>query len=135
MRKSMEEYKKYNDKWWNNLSEKEREDAFFAVTSRIFQAEVEDRRSYRGSMYGVFGFEPSMYAMGMESGYFAIHNMLFDAHELEAMKQVKRFEVIDENGRSYTKYLKEQDGIVFSLQDDNQTLKVFIDENTWEEQL
>jgi len=129
------EYKTENDAWWNELSEEEREKAFFAVVSRIRQAEVEERRSYRGSLYSVFGFQPSMYAMGIECGYFEIHNMLFDCLEYDAIKNVNRFEVIDADGRSYTKYLKENEGIKYSLQDDNRTLKVFIDESSWKENL
>jgi hypothetical protein len=39
---------------------------------------------------------------------------------------VTRVEVIDENGRSYTKYLKEDQKVCYSIQDDNKTLKVFI---------
>ena len=133
--KAKKDFKLANYEWWNRLSESERENAFFAVTSRIFEAEVEQRRSYRGALYDVFKFQPGMYALGMDSGYFAIHNMLFDAIELESMKNVNRFEVIDENGRSYVKYLNEDEGISYSLQDDNKTLKVFIDKDTWRSEL
>ena len=45
---------------------------------------------------------------------------------LEAMNNVNRFEVIDQHGRSYVHYLGENESIQYSLQDDNQTLKVFI---------
>ena len=54
---------------------------------------------------------------------------------LKAMRGVNRVEVIDENGRSYTKYLKDNEGIKYSLQDDNRTLKVFIDKQRWKEDL
>ena len=43
-----------------------------------------------------------------------------------------RFEVIDNHGRSYTKY-----GVIklhFSLQDDDRTLKIFVDHTDNEEQ-
>ena len=53
--------------------------------------------------------------------------MIFDSFELSAMKNVTRFEVIDGKGRSYVKYLKDNEGIKYSLQDDDRTLKVFID--------
>jgi len=55
--------------------------------------------------------------------------------DLQAMKGVNRFEVIDEEGRSYVKYLNKDEGIKFSLQDDNRTLKVFIDSTSWKSQL
>ena len=46
--------------------------------------------------------------------------------ELDVSK-VTRLEVIDENGRSYVKY-KISD-IKFSLQDDDRTLKIFLEVN------
>jgi hypothetical protein len=44
----------------------------------------------------------------------------------QKMENVNRLEVIDENGRSYVKYLKNQK-VRYSLQDDDRTLKIFID--------
>ena len=43
------------------------------------------------------------------------------------MKRVTRLEVIDETGRAYVKYMKDE-SIHFSLQDDDRTLKIFIDD-------
>ena len=39
---------------------------------------------------------------------------------------VTRVEIIDENGRSYTKYLDNDQKVCYSIQDDGRTLKVFI---------
>ena len=39
---------------------------------------------------------------------------------------VTRVEVIDENGRSYTKYLDNDQKVCYGIQDDGRTLKVFI---------
>ena len=44
----------------------------------------------------------------------------------EKMKAVTRFEVIDESGRAYVKYLDKDEEIKYNLQDDERTLKVFI---------
>tara|TARA_B110000259_G_scaffold78185_1_gene91657 strand:+ start:880 stop:1302 length:423 start_codon:yes stop_codon:yes gene_type:complete len=122
------EYEAKNDAWWNGLSEKEREDAFYAVCKRIWKADGIDNGSYRYGLYDVFGFDPGMYKAGMDCGYMAIHNAIFDGEELQRMKGVTRFEVIDENGRSYTKYLDKDEGIKYSLQDDNRTLKIFVND-------
>lgn len=122
------EYEAKNDAWWNGLSEKEREDAFYAVCKRIWKADGIDNGSYRYGLYDVFGFDPRMYKAGMDCGYMAIHNAIFDGEELQRMKGVTRFEVIDENGRSYTKYLDKDEGIKYSLQDDNRTLKIFVND-------
>ena len=39
---------------------------------------------------------------------------------------VTRVEVIDENGRSYTKYLDDNQKVSYDIQDDGRTLKVFV---------
>lgn len=135
MKAQAEQYNKENDSWWNGLSEQEREDAFYAVTKRIYKGDVEDGGSYRYVLYDVFGFDPGMYRIGMESGYFDMHNMFYDAKELSAMKNVNRLEVIDDIGRGYVKYLKEGEGIKYDLQDDERTLKIFIDDLRWKENI
>lgn len=72
---------KENTEWWNSLTEKEREDAFYAVVSRIYQSDVKDRGSYRYTLYDVFGFDPSMYIRGMDCGYMELHNIISDGLE------------------------------------------------------
>ena len=121
------EYKAENDAWWNGLSETEREDAFYAVCKRLYSGEMSQRGTYRYVLYDVFGFDPSMYWRGMNCGYMAMHNAIFDGEELAKMKSVTRFEVIDEEGRSYTNHFNSDQTIKFSLQDNDRTLKVFID--------
>lgn len=136
MEKHRKEYEAQVDDWWlNHLTEKEREDAFYAVVKRIHKAELQDRGTYRYALYDVFGFDPGMYGRGMDCGYMAIHNAIFDGEDLKAMKGVTRFEVIDDKGRTYVKYLNKEEGIFYALQDDNRTLKVFIDELSWKENL
>jgi|TARA_B110000977_G_scaffold148982_1_gene188856 hypothetical protein len=43
-----------------------------------------------------------------------------------AMNAVNRIEVIDQTGRAYVHYLNKNENIRYSLQDNNRTLKVFI---------
>ena len=129
MREAVEEHDKKNDEWWNNLTEQEREDAFYAVCKRIWQADGKDGGTYRYALYDVFGFDPSMYGLGMECGYMSIHNAIFDGEQLNKMKGVDRVEVVDRHGRSYTNRLEKGETVKFSLQDDDETLKVFIDDN------
>ena len=130
MEKSRKQYAEENDAWWNGLSEQEREDAFFAVVKRIHKADLQDGGSYRYALYNVFGFDPGMYMKGMDCGYMAIHNAIGDGEDYQAMRGVNRFEVIDNTGRAYTKYLKDDERVRYMLQDDNRTLKVFIDKIT-----
>ena len=124
-----------NDAWWEGLTEKEREDAFFAVCKRIHKGDLQDNGSYRYVLYDTFGFDHGMYVDGMNCGYMAIHNAIFDGEEYQKMRAVNRFEVIDENGRAYVKYLDKDEGIKYNLQDEDKTLKVFIDKKAWKEDL
>ena len=130
MEKAQKVYEHDNDAWWNGLTEKEREDAFYAVCKRIWKADGIDNGTYRYALYDVFGFDPGMYMQGMDCGYMAIHNAIGDGEDYQKMRRVTRVEVIDGTGRAYTKYLKDDEGIRYQLQDDDRTLKVFIDEVT-----
>lgn len=76
METEKEEYEAKNNEWWNSLSEEEREDAFYAVVKRIHKAEFIDKGSYRYALYDVFGFDPSMYARGMDCGFMDLHNAI-----------------------------------------------------------
>jgi hypothetical protein len=41
---------------------------------------------------------------------------------------INRLEVIDKTGRAYTHYFSGNEKVRYSLQDNNRTLKIFIDE-------
>ena len=139
MEESRIQYEAENDSWWNGLTEKEREDAFYAVCKRIHKAEIKDQGSYRYALYDVFGFNEGMYIRGMNCGFMDLHNSIIDEDQkavlrkYDRMEKVNRFEVIDDSGRAYVKYLKEGEGVAYVLQDDEQTLKVFIDDLRWKE--
>ena len=126
MEKAQKVYEHDNDTWWNGLSEQEREDAFYAVCKRIWKADGIDNGSFRYALYDVFGFDQSMYMQGMDCGYMAIHNAIVEGKDYQKMRRVNRVEVIDESGRAYVKYLDKDEEIKYSLQDYDQTLKVFI---------
>jgi len=122
-------YEAKNDAWWNGLTEQERQDAFYAVVKRIHQAEIIDRGSYRYALYDVFKFGPDMYLSGMDCGYMALHNAIGEGEDYQAMRGINRIEVIND-GREFVKYLKDEERVRYMLQDDNRTLKIFIDEVT-----
>jgi len=128
MEKAKEKYEAENDTWWNNLSEKEREDAFYAVCKRIWLGDIKYNGTYRYVLYDIFGFDPGMYGAGMDCGYMAIHNAIFDGEEYQKMSGIDRLEVIDEEGRSYVKYIDKDQRVRYNLQDDNKTLKIFVDD-------
>lgn len=84
MQAAKKAYEVENDVWWNELTEKERQDAFYAVCKRIYQGDIVDRGTYRYVIYDVFGFGPEMYGAGMDCGYMEIHNSIFTAGEKDA---------------------------------------------------
>jgi len=61
-----------SEKFWGDLSPQDRLKAFTAVTKRIHQG-WSMGRSYRGVLYGVFGFGREAYSVGIASGYFDIY--------------------------------------------------------------
>ena len=48
----------------------------------------------------------------------------------QAMLDVNRIEVIDGTGRICVRYLDKDEQVRYNLQDDNRTLKIFIDSKT-----
>lgn len=84
------------DDFWNSLSEKDREKAFYAVVERLHRAEVLEERSFRGVIYGEFGFDTHMYVPAMEAGLMNLHNAIFHGNELLNMQNCKSLVVYRE---------------------------------------
>ena len=90
MEESRVQYEAENDSWWDNLTEKEREDAFYAVCKRIHKAEIEDQGTYRWALYDVFGFNEGMYRKGMDCGFMDIHNSIIDEEQKVILREHQR---------------------------------------------
>jgi hypothetical protein len=73
--------------WWENLPEEQQQWAFYNVCRLIYKGDVEERRSYRGVLYSVFGWGPEAYVLGMEARYMEIHNMLWDAQQYVTLQE------------------------------------------------
>ena len=69
----------------------------------------------------------------------AIKEELYDAVKTEMFKassklegidydKISRVEVIDETGRGYIRYLKDEENVRYAVQDEGRTLKIFIDD-------
>ena len=54
-----------------------------------------------------------------------LHEMALELAQ-EKLDKIDRLEVIDEDGRSYTRYFKTGERLQYQFQDDGQTLKIFI---------
>ena len=72
-----EEHQRRIEEKWTALSKEDQLDYFCAVVKRIHQGEVEEGRSYRGMLYGIFGFGPESYALAQMSGFLDLHNLIF----------------------------------------------------------
>ena len=71
---------------WNSLSKEEQLSVFCSVVRRIYKGELDDRRSYRGVLYDVFGFGPEAYAPAQMSGYLSLHNSIMsEAHNYDLL--------------------------------------------------
>ena len=56
---------------------------FFHITNTIFENYFKYNSSYRGLLYDKLGFGPEAYALGMDSGMFALHNAISTPDESE----------------------------------------------------
>ena len=74
--KAQEIVKDQQERFWNSFSKQHQLDLFCAVVRRIYQAEIVERRSYRGTLYDVFGFDEAAYALALEAGYMTLHNSI-----------------------------------------------------------
>ena len=59
-----------------------------------------------------------------------LHEMAIEVAK-EKLAKVNRLEVIDEDGRSYTRYFKTYEWLQYQFQDDGQTLKIFVSDHDW----
>jgi hypothetical protein len=122
------DYERRSGRFWEVLSEQAREHLFYEVVRRIVKAEVQDQVSYRQALEDI-GVGRDFYGRGIDCGYIALHQLIRSGIEREQMSRINRFEVIDDKGRTYVKYLTKSEKAKFCLQDNDKTLKVFIDES------
>ena len=78
-------YAEETDNWWYNLSQEDRERAFFSVVKRIVQGELRDKTTYRGVLYNTFGFDEGSYLMGMSCGFMELHNSIYTQEEMRKL--------------------------------------------------
>jgi hypothetical protein len=71
-----------HSKFWNSLSKDDQLKAFCSVMRLLYKAEIEERGSYRYTLYDIFGFGPESYGQAQVSGFLAIHNAIWDGERL-----------------------------------------------------
>ena len=73
---AMDEIRSEREDYWNSLNKDEQLKCFCAVVERIMDGENE-RHSYRGMLYSVFGFGPESYVQAQMSGFLELHNCVY----------------------------------------------------------
>lgn len=76
--KTMEFLEAEQEKFWNSLSKEDQLKVFCAVVRRIHKAELLEDQTYRGVLYGTFGFGPEAYAQAQCAGYLELHNSIVE---------------------------------------------------------
>lgn len=75
-------YQKQADELYNALPHDDRLKVFCAVCNLIYKGDIKEKRTYRGVLYDVCGFDPGSYMVAQHAGYMAIHNAIYDGEEL-----------------------------------------------------
>lgn len=107
--------------YWYDLSDRERQRAFYCVVSMINEARL-NNDSVRETLYEQFEFNPGMYAIAEDAGFMELWES-YQKQDRET-KYVNRVEVIDESGRAYVNMSVAN--CTLGIQDNGQTLKVFV---------
>jgi hypothetical protein len=78
------QYDRMCDDTWNGLDQETQYKMFYSVVKRLVKGELQDNGSYRHVLYQVFGFDESSYFLGMQSGFMALHNAIYNKEDLKA---------------------------------------------------
>lgn len=70
---------------WNNLSKQDQMDFFYAVIKKLTNSEINQKGSYRYTLYDEFGFDSSAYSMGMDCGYMTLHNSIYSHQNIQSI--------------------------------------------------
>lgn len=113
--------------YWYDLSEREREKAFYCVVNMINEAR-ELNMGMRETLYEMFEFKPSMYNIAVDAGFQDLQSAY--ENKKDDMQYVNRVEVIDDIGRAYVNM--NVGSCTTQIQDAGNTLKIFVstDERT-----
>lgn len=97
------------EEFWNSLSQEDQLKAFCAVSRRIFDGDIKQKRTYRGVLYDVFGFGPDSYVRAQMAGYLAIHNAIYDGESMgETLRDFNEKLMLGASEESICNYLMEK---------------------------
>jgi hypothetical protein len=110
-------------KYWDGLNEQEQQQVFLYVTEKLVEG-LSQGTSYRDILYNIFNFDAGIFKAGQKTGLNHLIQDIAEADIVGKLDSVNRLEVIDENGRAYVNMTVED--VDISMQDNNQTLKLFV---------
>lgn len=79
---AVEHEKSLSESFWSSLDSEEQLWTFCAVMRRLQEGELQQGRSYRGVLYGTFGWGPEAYVPAQCSGFLDIHNSIYTDEDL-----------------------------------------------------
>jgi hypothetical protein len=82
-------YSKEAEGYWDSLTYDQKLMCFYVVTKKIHQGDCVENRSYRGVLYDTFGFDADSYGLGMDSGYFEIHNHIISKEQIQRYNKLE----------------------------------------------
>lgn len=90
LHESGKEFAKASDSWqqmansyYSSLEPEEQLWAFCSIVEKLCKGELDEKRSYRGVLYGTFGWGPEAYAAAQHAGYLGLHNSIYRFDDLE----------------------------------------------------
>lgn len=101
--KALEAGQNEQESFWSTLTKEQQLMAFCHVIRQVAKAELDDRRSYRGILYDVFGFGPEAYSYALAAGFMDLHNaipLVPLEYKTDASKPVAWMFQHDETGRT-----------------------------------
>jgi hypothetical protein len=76
-------YQQMANSYYSGLEPEEQLWAFCAVVEKLCKGELDERRSYRGILYDIFGWGPEAYATAQHAGFLGLHNSIYRFDDLE----------------------------------------------------
>lgn len=94
---------------YKELYSHDRLDIFCAIVRRLYQAEIENRCTYRYILYDIFGFDPEAYSRAQDAGFLALHNSImneeYDEEMLRAFCKLHGIDDVDKKIEEFNEYL------------------------------
>jgi hypothetical protein len=83
LKEAVDEIVERQEAKWASLSKDDQLDVFCSVIRRLKNAELEEFRSFRGTLYDTFQFGPEAYVLAQEAGFLELHNAIWDAEQIK----------------------------------------------------